>query len=120
MVSNKDCVGGKFVFEIIGVWTCLLETLEYFNVNRSAELFLFPYLNFEIRCPLNRGFTVLPMTNFSSQETFFCKIPSMPIKWKNVVKGWINQFQVNAGKIKEHGMPSAFKSEEVKYSETPI
>ena len=28
MVSNKDRVGGKTVFEIIGVWTCLLETLE--------------------------------------------------------------------------------------------
>lgn len=29
VVSNKDRVGGKIVFEIIGVWTCLLETLEY-------------------------------------------------------------------------------------------
>ena len=28
VVSNKDHVGGKFLFEIIGVWTCLLETLE--------------------------------------------------------------------------------------------
>ena len=44
------------------------------------------------------------------------RIPSnLPIKWKNIVKGWINQFQINAGKIMELGMPSAFKSEEVRY-----
>ena len=29
VVSNKDRVGRKIVFEIIGVWTCLIETPEY-------------------------------------------------------------------------------------------
>ena len=33
---------------------------------------------------------------------------------KNLVKGWANQLQVNAGKIKQEGLPSAFKSEEVR------
>ena len=33
---------------------------------------------------------------------------------KNLVKGWANQLQVNAGKIQQEGLPTAFKSEEVK------
>jgi len=41
------------------------------------------------------------------------KVPSgMPIFQKNIVKGWANQLQINAGKIKESGFPTAFKSEE--------
>jgi len=45
---------------------------------------------------------------------FHCvTVPSgMPIFQKNLVKGWANQLQVNAEKIKELGMPAAFKSEE--------
>ena len=35
---------------------------------------------------------------------------------KNLVKGWANQLQVNAGKIQQEGLPTAFKSEEVKSS----
>ena len=31
VVSIKEHVGGKIVLEIIGVWTFLLETLEYWN-----------------------------------------------------------------------------------------
>jgi hypothetical protein len=31
---------------------------------------------------------------------------------KNLVKGWANQLQVNAGKIQQEGFPTAFKSEE--------
>ena len=38
MVSNKDRVGGKIVFEIIGVWTCLLETLEYTSYGPDSFL----------------------------------------------------------------------------------
>ena len=42
------------------------------------------------------------------------KVPSgMPIFQKNLVKGWANQLQINAAKIKETGMPTAFKSQEV-------
>ena len=42
------------------------------------------------------------------------KVPSgMPIFQKNIVKGWANQLQINSGKIKESGFPTAFKSEEV-------
>jgi hypothetical protein len=33
---------------------------------------------------------------------------------KNLVKGWANQLQVNAAKIQQEGLPTAFKSEEVK------
>merc|ERR1712223_49133 len=41
------------------------------------------------------------------------KVPSgMPIFQKNIVKGWANQLQINSGKIKESGFPTAFKSEE--------
>ena len=41
MVSNKDRVGGKIVFEIIGVWTCLLETLEYLcTIEKVFSFFL--------------------------------------------------------------------------------
>ena len=41
VVSNKDRVGGKIVFEIIGVWTCLLETLEYTKKKKYPDDFHF-------------------------------------------------------------------------------
>ena len=40
MVSNKDCVGWKIVFQIIGVWTCLLETLEYLVQETQGRLYI--------------------------------------------------------------------------------
>jgi hypothetical protein len=40
-------------------------------------------------------------------------VPSgLPIFQKNLVRGWANQLQINAGKISAEGMPTAFKSEE--------
>ena len=37
VVSNNDHVGGKIVFEILGMWTCLLETLEYPNIRAIKD-----------------------------------------------------------------------------------
>ena len=37
----------------------------------------------------------------------------IPVFLKNLVRGWANQLQVNAGKITQQGLPSAFKSAEV-------